>query len=133
MPSCVEAAPRVVVLLVDGLGWNQFQMHTALMPMLSSFDGGHITTIAPSTTATALTSLVTGLAPGEHGLIGYRIDMGSSVMNVLRWGDENGDLRRTFPPETTQPCPPFLGLSVPVMSKAELEGTGFTQAHLNGV
>jgi hypothetical protein len=32
-----------------------------------------------------------------------------------------------------QPCPPFLGLSVPVISKAELEGTGFTQAHLSGV
>jgi predicted AlkP superfamily pyrophosphatase or phosphodiesterase len=123
----------VVVLLVDGLGWNQLQSHSALMPTLSGFSGGYITTIAPSTTATALTSFVTGLSPGEHGLIGYRIDMGSSVMNVLRWGDENGDLRRAFPPESTQPCPPFLGLSVPVMSKAELEGTGFTQAHLNGV
>ena len=123
----------MVVLLVDGLGWNQLQSHSSLMPTLSGFDGGHITTVAPSTTATALTSLVTGLSPGEHGLIGYRIDMGSSVMNVLRWGDENGDLRRTFPPETTQPCPPFLGLSVPVMSKAELEGTGFTRAHLSGV
>ena len=133
MPDCVAGAPRVVVLLVDGLGWNQLQSHSAMMPTLSGFTGGHITTVAPSTTATALTSLVTGLAPGEHGLIGYRIDMGSSVMNVLRWGDEHGDLRRTFPPETTQPCPPFLGLSVPVMSKAELEGTGFTQAHLNGV
>ena len=29
MPSCVEGAPRVVVLLVDGLGWNQLQMRTA--------------------------------------------------------------------------------------------------------
>ena len=133
MPSAVAEAPRVVLLLLDGLGWNQLRSHSVHMPTLSSFTGGPITTIAPSTTATALTSLVTGLSPGEHGLIGYRIDMGSSVMNVLRWGDENGDLRRTFPPETTQPCPPFLGLSVPVLSKAELEGSGFTQAHLNGV
>ena len=133
MPSQVAGAPRVVLLLLDGLGWNQLQSHVAQMPTLSSFSGGPITSIAPSTTATALTSLVTGLSPGEHGLIGYRVDMGSTVMNVLRWGDENGDLRRTFPPETTQPCPPFLGLSVPVLSKAELEGSGFTQAHLNGV
>ncbi|MEN9553580.1 MAG: hypothetical protein RLZ67_1127 [Actinomycetota bacterium] len=133
MPSQVAGAPRVVLLLLDGLGWNQLQAHASHMPTLSSFSGGPITSIAPSTTATALTSLVTGLSPGEHGLIGYRVDMGSTVMNVLRWGDENGDLRRTFPPETTQPCPPFLGLSVPVLSKAELEGSGFTQAHLNGV
>ena len=133
MPSIVAGAPRIVVLLLDGLGWNQLRAHREHMPTLSSFEGGHITSIAPSTTATALTSLVTGLAPGEHGLIGYRIDMGNTVMNVLRWGDETGDLRRSFPPETTQPCPPFLGLSVPVLSKAELEGSGFTRAHLNGV
>ena len=103
------------------------------MPTLSGFDGSHITTVAPSTTATALTSLVTGLAPGEHGLIGYRIDMGDTVMNVLRWGDEHGDLRRRYPPEIVQPCPPFLGSRVPVMSKGELEGSGFTNAHLSGV
>jgi hypothetical protein len=133
MPKEVSGAPRVVVLLLDGLGWNQLQQHRAHMPTLASFTGSHITTVAPSTTATALTSLVTGLAPGEHGLIGYRIDMGDTVMNVLRWGDENGDLRRRYPPEQVQPCPPFLGLSVPVISKAELEGTGFTQAHLSGV
>jgi hypothetical protein len=81
----VAGAPRIVVLLVDGLGWNQLQAHSIHMPTLSSFTGGHITSITPSTTATALTSLVTGLAPGEHGLIGYRVDMGNTVMNVLRW------------------------------------------------
>lgn len=133
MPNGVSGAHRVVLLLLDGLGWNQLEQHRMHMPVLSSFSGSHITTVAPSTTATALTSLVTGLAPGEHGLIGYRIDMGDTVMNVLRWGDEHGDLRRRYPPQQVQPCPPFLGLSVPVISKAELEGSGFTQAHLSGV
>lgn len=133
MPAPVAAASRIVLLVLDGLGWNQFQARRELMPTLASFNGSAITTIAPSTTATALTSLVTGLTPGEHGLIGYRIDMGDTVMNVLRWGDEHGDLRRRYPPENIQPCPPFLGLSVPVLSKAELQGSGFTQAHLNGV
>ena len=31
-----------------------------------------------------------------------------------------------------QPCPPFLGAKVPVISRAELEGTAFTDAHLRG-
>ena len=35
--------------------------------------GGPITTVAPTTTATALSSIATGLTPGEHGLIGYRM------------------------------------------------------------
>ena len=133
MPDIVAHAPRVVLLLLDGLGWNQLQDHVADMPTLSQFVGSHITTVAPSTTATALTSLTTGLAPGEHGIIGYRVDMGDTVMNVLRWGDENGDLRRRYPPQQIQPCPPFLGARVPVLSKGELEGSGFTMAHLSGV
>lgn len=120
MPSLIQGADRIVLLLIDGLGWNQLQEHASSMPTLSGFVGSHITTVAPSTTATALTSLVTGLSPGEHGLIGYRIDMGDTVMNVLRWGDEHGDLRRRYPPEIVQPCPPFLGSRVPVMSKGEL-------------
>ncbi len=133
MPSLIQGADRIVLLLLDGLGWNQLQEHASSMPTLSGFVGSHITTVAPSTTATALTSLVTGLSPGEHGLIGYRIDMGDTVMNVLRWGDEHGDLRRRYPPEIVQPCPPFLGSRVPVLSKGELEGSGFTNAHLSGV
>lgn len=133
MPSIVQGASQVVLLLIDGLGWNQLQKYAEHMPVLSSFVGSSITTIAPSTTATALTSLTTGLTPGEHGLIGYRVDLGDTVMNVLRWGDENGDLRRRYPPSQVQTCPPFLGTSVPVLSKAELEGSGFTEAHLKGV
>jgi len=133
MPASIAGAPRVVMLLLDGLGWNQLEAHREHMPMLSSFVGSHITTVAPTTTATALTSLVTGLAPGEHGIIGYRMDMGDTVMNVLRWADQNGDLRRKYPPQQVQPCPPFLGLSVPVLSKGELQGSGFTLAHLAGV
>ena len=132
MPSAVAGADRVVLLVLDGLGWNQFEAHRAHMPVLSGFAGGHITSVAPSTTATALTSIVTGTTPGEHGLIGYRVDMGDEVMNVLRWGNENGDLRRRFVPEQVQPCPAFMGLSVPVVTKAEFEGTGFTAAHLSG-
>lgn len=133
MPQQIAGAPRVALLLIDGLGWNQFQAHRQHLPTLSSFAGSHITTVAPSTTATALTSLTTGLSPGEHGIIGYRVDMGDTVMNVLRWGDEHGDLRRRYPPQQVQPCPPFLGSRVPVVSKGELEGSGFTMAHLSGV
>jgi hypothetical protein len=132
-PREVEGARIVVVLLLDGLGFLQWQQRQALTPALSRCSVTSLTTVAPSTTATALTSLTTGLTPGEHGLIGYRIDMGGTVMNTLRWGDDTGDLRHQFPPRQVQSCPPFLGASVPVVSRAELEGSGFTQAHLAGV
>jgi hypothetical protein len=132
-PPAARHARAVVVLLLDGLGYQQWENHKQHMPMLSSCEVSVLTTVAPSTTATALTSLTTGLSPGEHGIIGYRMDMGSTVMNTLRWGDANGDLRVRFPPAQVQACPPFLGATVPVISRAELEGSGFTQAHLAGV
>ena len=126
------SVPRRVVLLVDGLGWNQLRDRVAIAPTLAGLAGSVITSVAPTTTATALTSLTTGTCPGEHGIVGYRMDMGPSVMNALRWGDERGDLRRTHAPSDVQPCPPFMGVRVPVVSKAELEDTGFTAAHLRG-
>ena len=133
MPSVVGDAERVVLLLVDGMGWNQLRSRIDIAPVIASMSGGPITSVVPSTTATALTSLTTGLTPGEHGIIGYRMDMGGTVMNTLRWGNERGDLRATFPPRQVQSCPPFLGASVPVLSMADKEGSGFTEAHLSGV
>lgn len=133
MPTAVRGARQVVLLVVDGLGWHQLQQRASVCPTLSSMNGGSITTIAPTTTVSALTSITTGLSPGEHGLIGYRMDMGDRVVQMLRWGDDKGDLRRMYPPDVVQPCLPFMGAVVPVLSKAELEGSAFTEAHLRGV
>lgn len=131
MPAAASA-PQAVVLVLDGLGWEQLRDRIELAPNLASMEGGPITTVAPSTTATALTSICTGLTPAEHGLVGYRIDIGGDIMNVLRWYGERGDLRRSFPPRDVQPYAPFLGESPPVVSRAELESSGFTEAHLRG-
>ena len=112
-----------MLLVLDGLGWEQLQERRHLAPTLASMVGGPITTVAPSTTATALTSITTGLTPGEHGLVGYRMEVAGQVLNVLRWGTASGDARRTIEPARTQPFDPFLGERVPVVSKAELEGS----------
>lgn len=132
MPSCVQGASQVVLLVVDGLGWHQLHEHGRHAPTLMSMSGGAITSVAPTTTVTALTSITTGLTPGEHAMVGYRIDLGGHVVQMLRWGDDKGDLRSTYPPDLVQPCPPFMGAAVPVLSKAELEGSAFTEAHLRG-
>jgi hypothetical protein len=133
IPRCAVDAEQVVLLVVDGLGWEQLQDRTHLAPTLAAMEGGPITTVAPSTTATALTSITTGLTPGEHGLIGYRIDVGGDVLNVLRWwADRQGEGRRLYDPIRMQPFAPFLGHEVPVVSKADLETSAFTLAHLRG-
>lgn len=132
MPDAVRGANQVVLLVLDGLGWHQLQKRLTMCPTLASMEGASITTIAPTTTVSALTSITTGLAPGEHGLVGYRMNFGGRVMQMLRWGDDKGDLRRMYPPDVVQPCPPFMGAVVPVLSRTELEGSAFTEAHLRG-
>jgi predicted AlkP superfamily pyrophosphatase or phosphodiesterase len=101
-------------------------------PNLARFEGLSITTVAPSTTATALTSLTTGATPLEHGIIGYRMSMDGVVMNTLRWGSDRSDLRKAHPPDQVQPVPPFAGMAVPVLSRRDLESSAFSQAHLRG-
>ena len=47
-----------MLLVLDGLGWEQLQERRHLAPTLASMVGGPITTVAPSTTATALTDSI---------------------------------------------------------------------------
>ncbi len=72
-PEPVQTAAQVVLLVVDGLGWLQLQERRHLAPQLAALAGGPITSVVPSTTATALTSLTVGVAPAVHGIVGYRL------------------------------------------------------------
>jgi predicted AlkP superfamily pyrophosphatase or phosphodiesterase len=129
-----EAEGSTVLLTVDGLGWHQLRDRAAMAPTLcGELQGGPISTVAPSTTSTALTSIASGLPPGEHGVIGYRIATEGRVLNVLRWATEDGDARRLLPPADFQIHPPFGGERPPVVTRAEFESSGFTEAHLGGV
>lgn len=129
----IVGAPSVVVLVLDGLGWHQLQERSSIAPTLASMAGGPVTTVAPSTTATALTSISTGMAPGRHGVVGYRIDVDGEVLNALRWTTPRGDARERIVPAAFQPEPAFLGQRPLVVTMAGFEGTGFTMAHLAGV
>ncbi|MGH9271544.1 MAG: alkaline phosphatase family protein, partial [Ilumatobacteraceae bacterium] len=131
-PPGVDQAGQAVLLVLDGLGWEQLLSHRHVLPTLSIMAGGPITTVAPTTTATALSSITTGLTPAEHGLLGYRMMLRGEVLNVLRWTAGGADRRRSAPPADVQPFPAFLGHAVPVVSPADLQGTAFTEAHLRG-
>lgn len=136
LPEAVREAEQVVLLVVDGLGWLQWQDRLHLTPRLASLEGDRITSVAPSTTAAALTSLVVGAPPAAHGIVGYRVVVdgpsGPDVMNVLRWRTGAGDARPFVDPHRFQVLDPFGGRPVPVVSKADFAGTGFTESHQRG-
>ncbi|MEQ1786184.1 MAG: alkaline phosphatase family protein, partial [Acidimicrobiales bacterium] len=133
VPAAALEAERVVLLVIDGLGWTQLQSRRHLAPTLAAMAGSAITTVAPSTTATALTSISTGLPPGEHGVMGYRIAVGGDVLNVLRWTAGTRDARQSIPPSSIQSHAAFGGQRPPVITRAEFASSGFTMAHLDQV
>ncbi len=132
-PASAEGADQVVMLVVDGLGWEQLQERRSLATTMAGMDAAVITTVAPSTTATALTSIATGVPPGEHGIVGYRIAVGRDILNVLRWStSRGGDARDSIDPRGIGLVEPFESQRPPVVNKAEVEFSGFTEAHLRG-
>ncbi|HWD50971.1 MAG TPA: alkaline phosphatase family protein [Acidimicrobiales bacterium] len=138
LPAPAREARQIVLLIVDGLGWQQLTSRPGLAPTLTGAAGieRSITSVTPTTTACALTSIATGRPPSDHGLLGYRLAAGDGeIMNALRWTVGIGrprDARQELPAPTYQPYPPFPGAArpVPVVSRSEFGGTGFTAAHL---
>lgn len=128
LPRAAREAEAVVVVVLDGLGWHMAREHSDLLPNLTHMDGGPITTVVPSTTSAALTSITTGVPPGAHGILGYRMRVAGEVLNVLRW--QTGE--HTPNPEQVQSRPPFLGEPVPAVTKREFRSSAFSTAHLRG-
>jgi hypothetical protein len=81
MLGAAELDRRTVVLFViDGLG-DEFLMRSRA-PALAGRRRGRLTSVFPSTTASAITTFLTGEAPQQHGLTGwhtYLKEVGSVV------------------------------------------------------
>ncbi|NUV71401.1 MULTISPECIES: alkaline phosphatase family protein [unclassified Streptomyces] len=133
-------ADRNCVFLIDGLGWEQIKAHPDEAPFLHSLlptsrggTGRPLTAGFPSTTATSLASVGTGLPPGEHGLPGYtaRNPGTGELMNQLRW-------KPWTEPKVWQPYPTVFqladaaGVHTAQVSAPMFEQTPLTKIALSG-
>ncbi|MBQ1104399.1 alkaline phosphatase family protein [Streptomyces anulatus] len=133
-------ADRNCVFLIDGLGWEQIIAHPDEAPFLHSLlptsrggTGRPLTAGFPSTTATSLASVGTGLPPGEHGLPGYtaRNPETGELMNQLRW-------KPWTAPKVWQPYPTVFqladaaGVHTAQVSAPTFEQTPLTKVALSG-
>lgn len=129
LPEPARDASCIVLLVLDGLGFNELQRQRHAMPELAAMASTTITTVVPSTTASALPSITTGAAPGTHGIVGYRLREHGEILNVLHWTVAHG---RPPEPATIQAVRPFHGRPVPAVTRSQFFGSGFTTAHLRG-
>lgn len=103
---------KVVLLLVDALGFDLFNrllQSEEISLWKRYFDRAifsPITSVCPSTTASALTTLWTGQAPASHGIVGYEMwakEYGMLINNIAHSaatakGDTGGLSRSGFDP-----------------------------------
>lgn len=128
-------AQSAVVVLLDGLGLELLKRRAGHAPYLRSLlpSATELTCGFPSTTATSLASLGTGLAPGVHGLLGYELrrpDTGA-IFDHLSW--EGGPDPLVWQPNQTAfeelaRC----GLEVVRIGLARFDGSGLTVAAQRG-
>ncbi len=135
----IDRVDRVAVLLVDGMGWHLLPELAGDAPLLAAVlagDRGHITQLActfPSTTPSSLVSLGTGARPGEHGVLGFTLNIPGTdrVLNHIRWRDDP-------PPLQWQPLPTWFertaqaGLDTRVVLPEWFAGSGLTDAAYRG-
>jgi hypothetical protein len=136
----IEPAARACLLLVDGLGWELLREHRKSVPFLNSIAGEPLTAGFPATTAASLSSLATGLPPGEHGLTGYTMALPGydRAFNTLSWSlyglGPRVDLREEVVPEAFQPQPTLperaaaAGVSIHYLGPAFHKGSGLSRA-----
>lgn len=131
---------RVCVVVADGLGRNLLKQKSAHTPFLRSvIQAGQgevpvwLDSAFPSTTAAALSSLGTGLPPGQHGMVGYDVldPQQDKVVNLLGNWDPGVD------PNDWQPHPTVLERAaehadVTTISLPQFADSPMTRAALRG-
>ena len=66
----LRSARRIVLLLIDGLGY-EFLLQQPPDSVLRRHLRGRLDLVFPTTTAAAITTLTTGLAPQQHAITGW--------------------------------------------------------------
>jgi hypothetical protein len=131
----LPAVPRTVVVLVDGLGHDLLLQRSGHAPFLRSHlpSARRIPCGFPTTTATSMGSLGTGLLPGAHGLVGMQVlDPDTDrLVNELSWED-GPDPVRWQPHETVFEALEDAGVSVTMVGPWYFKGSGLTTAALRG-
>jgi hypothetical protein len=131
LPSKRLQNKRIVLLIADGLGYEFLKAHRGF---LWNNTRGKITSVFPSTTAAAITTIRTGAAPAEHGLTGWFMhakELGA-VVKPLPGGVRGGgpiDVSALF---TVQPFYPKLKRKAFIVAPEDVTGSQYTRYHSRG-
>ncbi len=131
---------KIILLVVDAMGtylFDRMRDPARGLPWGKYFDRAlyaPLTSVCPSTTASALTTLWTGEGPGVHGIIGYEMwskEYGMIMNNIHHAaassrGDTGGLSRSGFVPQE------FMNISLlgPHLKSSGVGATAFIHSHI---
>ena len=137
-PGEVADTRHVVLLVIDGLG--RAQLDSGPAPALRASLRGTMTSVFPSTTASAVTTFLTGLAPAEHAVTGWFTWMREldSIIAPLPFTTRAGNADLTA--RGVEPAGVFVGPTVfervradcHAVLPAELVDSAYSRAHTRG-
>ena len=135
-PLGLPPAGKAIVVLADGLGVSSLRARagharflTAHLAKTDVVDG-----VFPATTAAGIASLTTGVAPGTHGLVGYRVldAQNDRVVNQLTGWDERMEPTRWQNQPTVFERAGETGIPSFAVGPKRFTESGFSQAVLRG-
>ena len=134
----IASAGHVVLLVIDGLGRSQLESGAA--PALREALRGTMTSVFPSTTASAITTFLTGLSPGEHAVTGWFTwlrEIGTVVAPLpftTRAGDTHLAALGVSPTDVFTGPTVFERLSADchAVQPTRLVGSAYSRAHTRG-
>lgn len=123
---------HAVVILVDGLGFENLVESKGYARFLGSKLGHSIRCEFPSTTATSLTGLATGMRSNRHGVIGYSVyDRGTATpMNLLTGWDSPAEASSFKKVQTISES--AQEVLIRVIGPGVYEGSGFSALTMPG-
>ena len=137
VPGALPSARSAIVVVIDGLGAANLAARAGHARFLTSVmrKKDVARSVFPTTTAAALTSLMTGTEPGSHGIVGYRVRVPETgvLSNQLTGWESDG-----LDPATWQRQPTLfetaasVGIEGFVVSREEYRHSGFTRAAFRG-
>lgn len=135
-PLGLPAAAKAVVVLADGLGVSNLRARAGHARFLT----GHLAKadvvdgVFPATTAAGIASLTTGLAPGTHGLVGYKVldAANDRVVNQLTGWDAGMQPLRWQNQPTVFEQAANVGIPSFAVGPKRFADSGFSQAVLRG-
>jgi predicted AlkP superfamily pyrophosphatase or phosphodiesterase len=135
----LRAARNIVLFVADGLGWR-FLRSSSAGAALRSHAWGSMTSVFPSTTASAITTFMTGLAPRRHALTGWHMYFAEleRILAVLPLATRDPALPPLVP-ETLParlfdhaPLSSMMARAAFVFSPAEIAASPFNRFHAVG-